>query len=161
MLPVVSFVGKSNSGKTTLVEKLIPELKKRGYKIGVIKHSFHGFDIDQKGKDSWRHKNAGADAVMVKSSDKIGFIKDCQKDSLDDLLKYFEGMDLVITEGFKKADKPKIEIFRRAVHQEPLWHPGSHDIVAIVTDDDIDVTIDRFGLDDIKELADFIENRFL
>jgi len=161
MLPVVSIVGKSNSGKTTLIEKLIPELKKRNYKIGIVKHSFHGFDIDKKGKDSWRHKNAGADTVMLKSSDTIGLVKDSRDESLDDLMVYFEGMDLVITEGFKRADKPKIEIFRNSVHQQPLWQEGSTDIIAMVTDSGLDIDLPMFGLDQVKELADFIEGRFL
>ena len=75
MLPVVSIVGKSKSGKTTLIEKVIPELKNRGYKIGIVKHAAHGFEIDKKGKDSWRHQHAGADTVIVAGSDKMAMVK--------------------------------------------------------------------------------------
>ena len=87
---IISVVGKSKSGKTTMIEKLIPELKKRGYKIGVIKHAAHGFQMDQKGKDSRRHKEAGADAVMVASSGGFALIRDTVRKSIDELAVYFE-----------------------------------------------------------------------
>ena len=102
MPPMISIVGKSGSGKTTLLEKLVAELKKREYKIGTIKHASEGFDIDKKGKDSWRHQQAGADTVVVASSGKIAMVKNESHDTLDDLEKYFSDMHLVITEGFKK-----------------------------------------------------------
>jgi len=83
MPPIISIAGKSGSGKTTLIEKIIPELKKRGYKVGTVKHAYHGFDLDQKGKDSWRHKEAGADMVIVSSLDRIAMVKNNEHDSLE------------------------------------------------------------------------------
>jgi len=100
--PIISIVGKSNSGKTVLVEKLIKELKKRGFRIGIIKHAHHGFTLDKKGKDSWRHKEAGADTVVVLSPNMLTMVKDHEDESIDAHKKYFMDMDLVITEGFKR-----------------------------------------------------------
>ena len=85
MSPIISIVGKSKSGKTTLISKLIPELKKRGYRIGVIKHAFHKFEIDKKGKDSWQHKEAGAETVVVSSPGRVTMVKDSEDETLDSL----------------------------------------------------------------------------
>ncbi len=160
MTPIISVVGKSKSGKTTLIEKLIPELKRRGYRIGTIKHAFHGADIDKKGKDSWRHTAAGADTVLVASPGKIALVKNDNYENIDHLAKHFQDMDIVITEGFKRENKPKIEIFRTAAHKEPLCRNNS-DLIALVTDADIDLKVPRFGLEHIEKLADFIENKYL
>ncbi len=160
MPPIISVVGKSGSGKTTLLEKLISELKKRGYRIGTAKHAFHEFEMDKEGKDSWRHKAAGADTVIVASSGRIAMVKDDHVGTLDSLVPYFQDMDLVITEGYKKEHKPKIEIFRAAAHKEPLCK-GNNDLIALVTDSDIDLNVPRFGLEDIEKLADFIEKFYL
>ena len=160
MPPVISIVGKSKSGKTTLIEKLIPELKKRGYKIGIIKHAFHELEFDKKGKDSWRHKAAGAETVMVSSPRTITIVKNSQGETLNDLETYFQDVDLIITEGFKRANKPQIEVFRHARHDKPL-SPGNHNLIAMVTDADIDLEVPKFGLDEVEALANLIENRFL
>lgn len=160
MTPIISIVGKSESGKTTLIEKLIPELKKRGYRIGTIKHAHHGFQIDREGKDSFRHKAAGADMVIVASPESIAMVKNGGGETLDSASEYFSGMDIVITEGYKRENKPKIEVFRKARHREPLCRDDNN-LVALVTDDDMDLNVPRFGLEDIKDLADFIEKKFL
>jgi len=160
MPPILSVVGKSQSGKTTLIEKLIPELKRRGYKIGTVKHAPHKIDMDKKGKDSWRHKAAGADTVIVVAPGTVAMVKDDNPDSLDDLEKYFDGMDLIITEGFKRKHKPKIEICRAARNTEPLCRDNS-DLIALVTDTDITLNVPTFGLEDIEGLADLIEQKFL
>ena len=160
MTNIISVVGKSGSGKTTLIEKLIPELKKRGYRIGIIKHAHHGFDIDKQGKDSWRHKEAGADTVLVASPGKIAMVKNDKYDSLDGLAKYFDDVDLVITEGYKREDKPKIEVFRTDRHKEPLCS-NVNNLIAFVTDSDIDLNVPKFGLEEIEELADWLEKRYL
>ena len=160
MTKIISIVGRSQSGKTTLMEKLIPELKKRGYRIGTIKHAHHGFDIDKSGKDSWRHWHAGADAVVVASPGKIAMVKNDDCESLDCLQDYFEDMDLVITEGYKRENKPKIEVLRAARHTELLCRKDRH-LIAVVTDVDINPHVPKFGLEDIKELADLIEETFL
>ncbi len=158
--PIVCIVGKSESGKTTLIEKLIPELKKRGYRIGSIKHSCQRFDIDKKGKDSWRHRKAGADIVVIASTDKIAMIKDNDCKSLDCLKKYFNGVDLVIAEGFNKENIPKIEIIRAATRKEPLCL-GDSKLIAVVTDSDAEHKVPGFGLEEIDNLADFIERKYL
>jgi molybdopterin-guanine dinucleotide biosynthesis protein B len=160
MPQILSVVGRSQSGKTTLIEKLIPELKKRGFRIGTIKHAHHGFDIDKSGKDSWRHRHAGADVVVVASPGKIAMVRDEDRESLDDLQNYFEGMDLIITEGYKTQDKPKIEVMRAARHTE-LICLGDRNLIAVVTDVDLNPSVPKFGLDDIKGLADLIQHKFL
>ena len=160
MPPIISVVGNSNSGKTTLIEKLIPELKKRGYRIGVIKHAHHGFTIDKEGKDSWRHKVAGADAVMVSSPGKIALVKDVSDESLDSLNPYVADLDLIITEGYKREDKPKIEVFRKSIHPTPVCTSKDH-LIAMVTDSDIDVNVPKFDLNAVELIVDLIEKRFL
>jgi len=153
-------VGKSDSGKTTLMEKLIPALKKRGYRIGTIKHSAHGFDMDKKGKDSWRHKVAGAEMTAVVSGRQIAIVKQQLKTTLKDVQTYFDGFDLVLVEGFKNENFPKIEVFRGARNGQPLCLQDNN-LVAFVTDTDIRPPVACFGLEDIAQLADFIENRFI
>jgi molybdopterin-guanine dinucleotide biosynthesis protein B len=160
MLPIISVVGTSKTGKTTLIEKLIPELKKRGYRIGTIKHTHHDFDMDKKGKDSWRHKAAGADTVIVASREKIVMIKDENSAGLELLGKYFDDVDLVITEGFKKENRPKIEIYRSHKNNLPLCQ-NDKTVIALVTDTDIRVNVPVFGLEEIKSLADLIEKNYL
>lgn len=160
MPPVVSIVGKSESGKTTLIEKLIPELKRRGYRVGVIKHAFHEFAFDKPGKDSWRHKAAGAETVLVAAPNSIVMIRNAHGETLDDLANYFQGMDLILTEGFKHSDKPQIEVFRKERHQQPL-STGNSNLVAMVTNADIEPNVPKFGLEDVAPLADLIEDKFL
>ena len=160
--PMVSIVGKSDSGKTTLLEKLVPELKARGYLVGTIKHDVHGFDIDHEGKDSWRHKRAGAHTVAISSPKKVSIIRDVDtEETLDGLaLKYFQDVDIILTEGYKRQDKPKIEAFRSQAHDKPLCKNDDH-LVALVSDIPLDLGVPRFELDDIKGLADLVEQTFL
>ena len=160
MPQIICIVGRSQSGKTTLIEKLIPELKQRGYRIGTIKHSHHIFDFDKSGKDSWRHKDAGADTVIIASPGKIAMVKNDHQGTLDNLKHYFDDLDLLITEGYKKENKPKIEVVRSARHTEALLKDDRH-LVAVVTDVDLKMKIPVFGLDDIDQLADFIEQNYL
>ena len=159
---IISVVGKSDSGKTTLLEKIIPELKKRGYRLGIVKHAQHGFEMDKKGKDSWRHKKAGADASLVISPGVIALVKDEEPQSVEDIRKYLSDMDLIITEGFKREKKiPKIEIFRKyGKHNEPLCM-NDENLAAFVTDSDYKPDVPWFGLNDIKEIADFIERNYI
>jgi molybdopterin-guanine dinucleotide biosynthesis protein B len=160
MPQLICIVGRSQSGKTTLIEKLIPVLKHKGYRIGTIKHSHHIFDFDKSGKDSWRHKDAGADAVIIASPGKIAMVKNDQQGTLESLLDYFGDLDLVITEGYKGAHQPKIEVVRAARHDDALLRDDRH-LVAVVTDADLDIKLPVFGLEDIDELADFIEANYL
>lgn len=158
-MPVIlSIIGKSGSGKTTLIEKLIPELKGRGYRIGTIKHTVHEFDLDTRGKDTWRHRIAGADTVMLAAPHGISLIRDLPGYDLDDLVGHFYDVDLIITEGFKRGDRPKIEIFRTAAHQEPLFS-GGPELIAMVTDSQVERNLPVFGLDDTAGLADLVEEK--
>ena len=160
MPQIICIVGRSQSGKTTLIEKLIPALKNKGYKVGTIKHSHHIFDFDKSGKDSWRHKDAGADTVIVASPGKIMMVKNDHQGTLDSLQVYFGDLDLVITEGYKGARKPKIEVVRSARHGDVLLKEDGH-LVAVVTDIELEIDLPVFGLEDIDNLANFIEERFL
>ncbi len=158
---IVSIVGKSNSGKTTLLEKLIAELKQRGFKIGTVKHAHDGFEMDKKGKDSWRHQQAGAAATLVISSGKTALIKNEELDFIEKMQKYLSDTDLIIAEGFKKQTLPKIEVFRLASpHKYPLCMEDNN-LVAFVTDSDFKPDVPVFGLEDIKPIASFIEKQFL
>lgn len=160
MPPIISVVGKSKSGKTTLIEKLVPELKKRGYRIGTVKHAHHGFNMDEEGKDSWRHKAAGAETVVVVSPGRIAMVKDDDFQNFETLEKYFEEMDLVITEGFKRRNRPKIEICRAERDPEPVCRDDKN-LIALVTDTEAVLDVPIFDLEDIEALADLIENRYL
>ena len=121
MIPVISIVGKSNSGKTTLIEKLLPELKARGHRVATIKHDVHGFDLDQPGKDTWRHAQAGSDVVVISSPNKLAMIQKTDRDlSLDEVIARVDGVDLIMTEGYKRGDKPKLEVFQSARYSEIL-----------------------------------------
>ena len=162
MAPMVSIVGKSDAGKTTLLEKLVSELTVRGYRIGTIKHDVHGFDIDHEGKDSWRHKHAGARIVAISSPKKVAVVRDVDREeTLDGLAEnYFQDVDIILTEGYKRESKPKIEVFRSQVHDQPLCRNDNH-LVALVSDIPLDLGVLRFELNDIKGLAEFLEQEFL
>ncbi|MEN8245888.1 MAG: molybdopterin-guanine dinucleotide biosynthesis protein B [Thermodesulfobacteriota bacterium] len=160
MTQIIAVVGKSKSGKTTLIEKLIPELKKRGYRIGSVKHAHHGFEIDKKGKDSYRHRAAGADVVVVASPDEIAVVKKVKTDSLDNLETFFSDMDLVLVEGYKRAQQPKIEVYDKNSHEAPLG-VSKEELVAFVSDDGVDVDAPLYRRDQIVELSDLIERRYL
>ena len=160
MPQMISIVGRSQSGKTTLIEKLIPALKRRGYKIGTIKHSHHIFDFDKTGKDSWRHKDAGAETVIIASPGKIAMVKNDYLGSLDGLQRFFDDLDLIITEGYKKEDKPKIEVVRAARHADVLLENDKH-LVAVVSDVELQLNVPVFDLEDVDRLADFIEEKYL
>ena len=160
MTPIICIAGRSQTGKTTLIEKLIPVLKNRGYRIGTIKHSHHIFEMDKTGKDSWRHKDAGAETVIIASPGKIAMVKSDHEGTLDSLVNYFSDMDLVITEGYKGEVKPKIEVVRSARHQQALLADDAN-LIAIVTDVDMSAEVPVFGMEDIDQLSDFIEKNFL
>jgi molybdopterin-guanine dinucleotide biosynthesis protein MobB len=156
---LVAIVGKSDSGKTTLIESLLPELRRLGLRVGTIKHDVHGFEIDTPGKDSWRHARAGADASMIAGPDKLAYVR-----ALSDELplaeiarRYFSDLDLVVAEGYKRQAPHRIEVFRRdAGHADPLCGPGES--LALVTDIALEHP-HRFSLDDADGLAAFIGTR--
>ncbi|NWG01846.1 MAG: molybdopterin-guanine dinucleotide biosynthesis protein B [Syntrophaceae bacterium] len=162
MIPIISIVGKSDSGKTTLIEKLVPELTRRGYRVATVKHDIHGFEVDREGKDSWRHKQAGAHTVVISSPNKVALIRDVEKDlTLDEIReKLIQDVDLILSEGYKKDVQPKIEIFRKEKHRELLCTQEDQ-LVAITSNQKFDIGVPCFDLEDMKGLADFIEKNFL
>jgi molybdopterin-guanine dinucleotide biosynthesis protein B len=122
MIPMISVVGTSDSGKTTLLEKVVKELSSRGWRIATIKHDVHGFEIDHEGKDSWRHKRAGAHMTIISSPSKIAMVQDSDHDlTLNEIRdRFVRDVDLIITEGYKREIHPKIEVFRSEMHRELL-----------------------------------------
>ena len=162
MIPIVSIVGKSDSGKTTLIEKLVPELVRRGYRIATVKHDVHGFEVDREGKDSWRHKQAGAHTVVISSPNKIALIREVEKDlALEEIReRLIRDVDLILSEGYKKDIQPKIEIFRKEMHRELLCGKEDH-LVAVVSNRSFDIGVPCFDLEDMKGLSDFIEKNFI
>jgi molybdopterin-guanine dinucleotide biosynthesis protein MobB len=159
MPPVITIVGHSNSGKTTLLEKLIPELKRRGYRIGTIKHSHHILSMDHPGKDTYRHRAAGADTVLAASPGQIGLVKTWDETGLDSLLLYFQDVDIVLVEGFKREKKPKIEVFRSQMHQQPLF-PEDALLLAVVTDAPYSASVPVFQFEEIGAICDMIEMHY-
>jgi len=162
MIPIISIVGKSDSGKTTLIEKLVPELTRRGYRVATVKHDIHGFEVDREGKDSWRHKQAGAHTVIISSPQKIALIRDVEKDStLDEIRgRWIQDVDLILSEGYKKDVQPKIEVFRKEKHKKLLCTKKDN-LVAIVSNQKFNVGVPCFHLEDMKGLSNFIEKEFL
>ncbi|WP_006716276.1 molybdopterin-guanine dinucleotide biosynthesis protein B [Desulfitobacterium metallireducens] len=158
-IPVVSVVGKSDVGKTTLLEKLLKESKRRGWRVATVKHDVHGFDMDKPGKDTWRHAQAGADMVVISSPNKIAILESVDEDkSLDEVLSRVRGVDLIFTEGYRRANKAKIEIFRSEVYQELLCEP--EELMAIAADVQLNNGVPCYGLDDAKGLCDLIAEKF-
>ncbi|HPO21273.1 MAG TPA: molybdopterin-guanine dinucleotide biosynthesis protein B [Smithellaceae bacterium] len=162
MIPIVSIVGKSNSGKTTLLEKIIADLTHRGYRVATIKHNRHGFDIDHEGKDSYRHKKAGAHTTVVSSPHQLALVQDVDHDhSFEEIReKFISGADIILTEGFKVNDYPKIEVFRSELKRE-LISKKEDGLVAVATNVSLDIDVPCLDLNDPKTVADFIEFHFL
>jgi molybdopterin molybdotransferase len=160
-LPIVSIVGKSQSGKTVLMEQLIAEFKRRGYRIATLKHSRGGMEIDHPGKDSWRYAQAGSDAVCISSPDKLVFIKNLSHDlNIEEILPIIgPEFDLVLVEGFKKSKIPKIEVHRKDLGDDLLCSP--EELWAIVTDGSLGTDIPQLHWGDTVAVADFIEKNFL
>lgn len=161
----VSFVAKSGTGKTTLLEKVIARLKERGYKVGVVKHDAHRFDIDHPGKDSYRLTAAGADIMLISSPEKLALIKKHpESPPIEELLAtYFVGMDIVLTEGFKKSSLPKIELHRQERSATLLCRGEEYDptLVAVASDERLELDVPVLDLNNAEMIADFIESRFL
>ena len=162
MIPILSIVGKSDSGKTTLIEKLVPELTRRGYRIATVKHDIHGFEVDREGKDSWRHKQAGAHSVVISSPTKAALIRDVDRDmNLEEVReKLIRDVDLILSEGYKKDVQPKVEVFRKEKHKKLLCTKKDN-LVAIVSNRKFKVGVPCFDLEDTKGLANFVEKEFL
>ena len=159
-IPILCFVGRSNSGKTTLIERLIPELVKAGYKVATVKHAGHGFDLDTEGKDSWRHKLAGASTVMVLSKGSLAMFADVNDDiKVSELRDRFldQSLDLIIAEGWKSEGFPKIVVVRDQLGEVPVSQDG---LLAVLSNRKIDVPVPLIDPDDIPALATLIIKHF-
>ncbi|MBA4397986.1 MAG: molybdopterin-guanine dinucleotide biosynthesis protein B [Syntrophus sp. (in: bacteria)] len=162
MIPVVSVVGRSNSGKTTLIEKMIGELIRRGYRVATIKHNRHGFEIDHERKDSWRHKQAGARTTVIASPGRVAIVEDVDKDmDIGELVdRYIRDVDIVLSEGFKKNTFPKIEVNRSEMNQGLLCSPVDN-LIAVCSDRPLTAGVLCLDINDIGGLIDLVETRFL
>ena len=157
-MKTIGFAGWSGSGKTTLIEKLIPMLTRRGLRVSLIKHAHHTFDVDQPGKDSYRHRHAGAREVLVTSSRRWVLMHELrgeQEPKFEDQLKHLSPCDLLIVEGFKYSAIPKLEVYRAEVG-EPLIHPHDENIVAIASDSPIETKLPQLDLNQPGLIADFV-----
>lgn len=161
---VVGFCGPSGVGKTTLIERLIPLLKADGGRVSVIKHAHQRFDIDRPGKDSWRHREAGAFEVMLASGERLAKLREYEvpgQPTVHQLIAEMIGCDWLLVEGFKHADIPKIELWRAAVGQPPLY-PEDPFVVAIATDEPAALPASTarpvFALTAVEALASFLKH---
>ncbi len=161
-VPVVSVVGKSKSGRTTLLEGLISTLTERGWRVATIKNHAHDTDIDVPGKDTWRHERAGAVVTMVSAPNRYGVIRALDRArSLDELVAEAGDVDIVLTEGFGIEAETRIEVVRAERSSEPRF--AAEELAALVTDvpELAKWPLPVFGLDDVVPLADWVEERFL
>ena len=159
MIPAVALVGPSQVGKTTLVERLIAELKARDYRVAAIKHSGHGVSLDTSGKDSWRFFQSGSDSVVVASEETTFWIrKEQQALTVEQILRLVgESADLALVEGFKHSNIPKIEVHRKAMGCGLTCAPET--LLAVATDEPLDVDVPQLDLSDSAAIADFIVQR--
>ncbi len=152
------FAGWSGSGKTTLIEKLIPRFVQRGLRVSLIKHAHHSFDVDQPGKDSHRHRMAGASEILLTSSRRWALmheLRGAQEPPFEELLKRISPCDLLLVEGFKFAPIPKLEVWRKETG-EPLLHPNDPHVVALAADTKVDTKLPQLELNDDGAIALFI-----
>lgn len=161
MFPMVSIVGKSGSGKTELLERLIAEFKRRGYRVAAVKHSQREIDIDKPGKDSWRLAQAGGEAVVVVSPHRLLFTRSLEKEpKIEEILRLIgSGFDLVLIEGFRKGKAPKIEVHKKELGRELLCPVKT--LSAVVTDEPLDIDVPQLSPDDTGAIADFIQQNFV
>ena len=157
---MVSLVGRSGVGKTTVLVRIIGELKRRGRRVGTVKHDTHGFSMDKPGKDTWRHARAGSDAVVISGPRKMALIRRLDEEmTLDDIVPLMGDVELVITEGYKRGAKPKIEVSRLACGTELLC--SAEELIAVVADYPMDLPVAQFGLEDAAGVCDVLERLFL
>ena len=159
--PILSIIGKSKSGKTTLIEKLIPRLKGKGYRVGTIKHHSHpGFEIDLTGKDTWRHAQAGSDHVVISAPDKIASIRTLKQAlTVDEIAGMMNDVDIILTDGFQSAAKPAIEVVRAETGLEIIG--SQNQLIAIATDTPFDSPIPQIGINDIEGILLVIETQVI
>jgi molybdopterin-guanine dinucleotide biosynthesis protein B len=160
-IPLITFIGRSGAGKTTLIEKLIRELSGRGYRLAAIKHhTKNGFDIDVPGKDSWRFAQAGSQQVVIAAPDQFATYRKLDHElSLDEIAAGIRDVDVVLVEGYKKSNQPSIEVVRLAKSAELVGTPEQR--IAVASDQPLELEVPWFHLDDIQGIADFIKAKFL
>lgn len=160
-IPMLTVIGKSGSGKTTLIENLIRELSNRGYRLATVKHHSHsGFEVDTPGKDSWRFAQAGSQQVVIAAPDKFATYRKLEQElSLDEIAAEIHDVDLILVEGYKRSNKPSIEVVRAANGLELIGAPEQH--IAVASDLPLEVDVPCFHLDDIQGIARFIVESYL
>ena len=157
-MKIFGIAGYSGSGKTTLIERLVPLLTGQGLRVSLIKHAHHGFDVDQPGKDSYRHRHAGCGEVLVASSVRWALMHELRgapEPALQELIKRISPCDLLLIEGFKREPIPKLEVYRSSLG-EPLLFPQDPRIIAIAADQRVDTQLPQFDLNDVPAVAAFI-----
>lgn len=161
MIPVFSIIGaKSNVGKTTVLCKIIEELKYRRYRVATIKHHRGDFQMDYPEKDTWKHYQAGADMVILSSPVKFARIEKKENEyELDVIINEIKNVDIIITEGYKTENKPKLEVIRKEISNKLI--SKEEELFAIVTDFPLDIKKPQFGFEETKQIVDFIEEKFL
>lgn len=161
----VAFIARGKTGKTTLIERLLPELARRGYRVGAMKHDAHRFEIDYPGKDSHRLTSAGAETMLISSAEKLALVKKhTHSPPAEDLLRaYFADLDLVLVEGFRKSGLPKIELHRKERGDPLICRGERHDpaLIAIASDGPVEADVPVLDLNSPAGIADFIEARLL
>jgi molybdopterin-guanine dinucleotide biosynthesis protein MobB len=170
-IPAIAFVGRKNSGKTTLLEKLIAELVSRDVKVGTVKHHSHvGFGFDQEGKDSWRHRQAGSSFTVIASPDQMGSVRSLDHEiELEEILATMSGIDVILAEGYRKSNLPTVELFRsgnKRDHERDLGGEGNK-IIGVITDIPRieaaarEQNLPVFSFEDISGLASFVQAQIL
>jgi molybdopterin-guanine dinucleotide biosynthesis protein B len=157
-MKIFGFAGFSGSGKTTLIERLIPLFVARGLRVSLIKHAHHSFDVDHPGKDSYRHRLAGASEVLVTSSRRwvlMHELRGAPEPALEELIRHVSPCDLLLVEGFKHAAIPKLEVFRKSVG-ESLLHPHDPHIVAVATDQTLEIQLPVLDLNRPESVCEFV-----
>ena len=160
--PVLCFVGRKNSGKTTLMEKVIAGLKAAGHRVAAVKHDAHRFEIDHPGKDSFRFTAAGADITVISSREKTAVVRHHREEILLEsiLSRFVEGVDIVLAEGYKASRFPKIEVHRKATG-EPLIDPPPPGLIAVATDERVDTAVPQLDIHDSERLVELIQEKYL
>lgn len=155
-VPVIGLAGYSGSGKTTFLEKLIAELKRRSYRVGVVKHTHHPVEFDRPGTDSWRHSQAGADVVALAAPGGVSLVRRFKHEPCPEtVIAMITGVDVIVVEGYKEGPWPKIEIFRQEVTERPVIPAG--ELLAVVSDVPQSAGVPCFKFDEVVRATDFIE----
>ena len=158
MSKVINIVGcGSNVGKTFVIQGIIRELKLRGYSVATIKHDIHGFDIDKKGKDTYKHREAGAETVIISSKNRLAMIKELEEEiELNEVIRLVKDKDIILVEGYKKSNLRKIEVYRNGISENIITPKDK--LIAIASDIELDISdVDVINKEDYKELVNLIE----